>query len=93
MSRVMAEPRLTDEGIYFSVAHDNSDRICLVSRNALAYLCRGQGQPANFMSAYRASEARIVAVARRLVAAGESASPLVLGAAYFVGGVSGTRQA
>jgi hypothetical protein len=50
----------------------------------LTYLCRMQGHTMNFMNTYRACEARIQSVARRLVAAGESASPLVLGAAYFV---------
>jgi hypothetical protein len=84
MIEAMMEPRLAEEGVYFKVAMAETVRECLVSRNALAYLCRGQGSTMNFMNTYRACEASIQAVARRLVAAGESASPLVLGAAYFV---------
>jgi hypothetical protein len=88
MDETLAGPRLTDEGVYFSVAADGAQRECLVSRNALTYLCRLQGHSMSFMNTYRSCEARIQAVARRLVAAGESASPLILGAAYFVEGDS-----
>jgi hypothetical protein len=84
MDKALAEPRLADEGVYFKVTSGDAERECLVSKNALAYLCRMQGHTMNFMNTYRACEARIQSVARRLVAAGESASPLVLGAAYFV---------
>jgi hypothetical protein len=79
-----AETRLADEGVFFRVTVGCAERECMVSKNALAHLCRVQGYAMNPMNTYLAFEAKIRGVARRLVAAGESTSPLVLGAAYFV---------
>lgn len=84
MSKTLVEPQLADEGVFFTVTAGFSERDCLVSKNALAYLSRIQGHTMNFMNTYLAFEAKIHSVARRLVVAGESASPLILGAAYFV---------
>jgi hypothetical protein len=93
MNEIKAEPREADEGVYFQVEAGSIGRECLVSKNALAYLSRMQGHSMNFMNTYRACEARILAVARRLVLAGESGSPLVLGTAYFIdSGNSTARQ-
>ena len=86
------EPRLADEGVYFRVANGAAERECLISKNVLAYLGRHQGHIMSFMNTYRACEARIQSVARRLVTAGESASPLVLGTAYFVDGATSSEQ-
>jgi len=47
-------------------------------------LRRLKGGQLEFMEVYRAFEDQIHSVARRLVVAGVSGSPLVLGAAYFV---------
>jgi L-rhamnose isomerase len=55
-----------------------------VSKNALAYLRRTKGGQMDVLETYRANEDRIRSVARRLVVAGVSGTPLVLGAAYFV---------
>jgi hypothetical protein len=84
MSKTLVEPRVADEGVVFTVTAGFVERECIVSKNALAYLARLQGHTMNFMNTYLAFEARIHAVARRLVIAGESASPLILGAAYFI---------
>jgi len=84
MSRVATEPRVADEGVTFTVEVGFVDRECLVSRNALAHLRRLKGGQLEFMEVYRAFEDQIHSVARRLVVAGVSGSPLVLGAAYFV---------
>lgn len=85
MIRTAAEPRVAEEGVTFTVEVGFADRECLVSKNALAHLRRmkGGGQM-DFMETYRAFEDQIHSVARRLVVAGVSGSPLVLGAAYFV---------
>jgi hypothetical protein len=84
MIRTAAEPRVADEGVTFTVEVGFADRECLVSKNALAHLRRVKGGQLDFMEVYRAFEDQIHSVARRLVVAGVSGSPLILGAAYFV---------
>lgn len=84
MHKTIAPPRLEDEGVTFTVEVGFVDRECLISRNALAHLRRLKGGPMDFMQTYRTFEDQIHSVARRLVVAGVSGSPLVLGAAYFV---------
>lgn len=77
-------PRLTDEGVAFTVTAGFSDRPCVISRHALAYLGRLLDSTTEPMQIYRAFESSIERVARRLIIAGESATPLVLGTAYFL---------
>lgn len=84
MHRTVAEPRVADEGVSFTVEVGFTDRECLVSKNALAHLRRIKGGQLDFLETYRAYEDQIHSVARRLVVAGVSGTPLVLGAAYFV---------
>ncbi|HEV2612716.1 hypothetical protein [Noviherbaspirillum sp.] len=84
MNKAVAEPRLADEGVTFTVEVGFTDRECLVSKNALAHLRRLKGGQLDFMETYHAFEDQIHGVARRLVVAGVSGTPLVLGAAYFV---------
>lgn len=84
MEKTEVEPRVADEGVIFTVEVGFVDRECLVSRNALAYLRRLKGGESDVLDTYRAFEEQIHSVARRLVIAGISGSPLVLGAAYFV---------
>jgi hypothetical protein len=84
MYRTAAEPKIAEDGVTFTVEVGFVDRECLVSKNALAYLRRTKGGQMDALATYRAHEDRIRSVARRLVAAGVSGSPLVLGAAYFV---------
>jgi len=84
MIRTAAEPRAGEDGVTFTVEVGFADRECLVSKNALAHLRRMRGGQLDFLETYRAFEDQIHSVARRLVVAGVSGSPLVLGAAYFV---------
>lgn len=84
MYKTIAEPRLEDEGVTFTVEVGFTDRECLISKNALSHLRRTKGGSMDFMDTYRAFEDQIHSVARRLVVAGVSGDPLVLGAAYFV---------
>lgn len=84
MHKTIAAPRVAEEGVTFTVEVGFVDRECLVSKNALAHLRRMKGGQLDFLQTYRAFEDQIHSVARRLVVAGVSGSPLVLGAAYFV---------
>lgn len=85
MIRTAAEPHVAEEGIAFTVEVGFTDRDCLISRNALAQLRHLKGSSHfDMMEIYREFEDQIHGVARRLVVAGVSGSPLVLGAAYFV---------
>ncbi len=84
MHRTIAEPKLADEGVAFTVEVGFAERECLVSKNALAQLGRRKGDALDPLSTYRMYEDQIHSVARRLVVAGVSGSPLVLGAAYFI---------
>ncbi len=84
MVRTATNPQVTEQGIHFTVTAGFIERDCIVSKNALAYLGREQANGRTFMEIYSAFEDKIQSVATRLVAAGESASPLILGAAYFI---------
>lgn len=77
------EPCLTEDGVLFTVEIDSVPCECVVSRSALAHLCRLQGFTMDLMNTYRACEARIHAVARALLRTGVSGTPLVLGTAAF----------
>ena len=84
MSKADQHPQLVDQGIHFKVAAGFVERDCIVSKNALAYLGCARGGAADLMDVYTHFEDSIQSVARRLIVAGESASPLILGAAYFL---------
>jgi hypothetical protein len=84
MLRAAAEARVGDEGVTFTVEVGFTDRECVVSKNALAHLRRMKGGQLDLLDTYRVFEDQIHSVARRLVVAGVSGVPLVLGAAYFV---------
>jgi hypothetical protein len=75
---------MADEGVFFKVAAEGETRECLVSRNALQYLGR-LANNGSTIGTYAAFESDIRDVACRLIRAGEPSSPLILGAAYFVG--------
>lgn len=77
------EPCLTEEGVVFMLEIDSVARECVVSRTALQHLCRLQGFTMDLMNTYRACEAKIHSVARRLLKSGAQGTPLVLGTAAF----------
>jgi hypothetical protein len=83
MGRIVQEPGLTEEGVRFSVEVDSVERECLILKSALAHLCKLQGFTMDFMNTYRACEARIHSVARRLAASGGQGAPLILNTACF----------
>src|SRR6476661_360380 len=84
MKKAYKEPGLTTEGVVFSVEVDSIEREFLILKSALTYLCKLQGFTMDFMNTYRACEARIHSVARRLAAGAPRGSPLVLNTACFV---------
>ncbi len=84
MERTYSKPQVEDGSVKFIVHTGSIERECIVSKHALSYLSRLQGHTMNEMNTYLACEAKIHGVARRLLQAGESASPLVLGTAYFI---------
>jgi hypothetical protein len=83
MEKVFKEPGLTNEGVVFSVEVDSVEREFLILKSALLYLCKLQGFTMDFMNTYRACEARIHSVARRLAATAPRGAPLVLNTACF----------
>lgn len=83
MDQSLLEPRLTEAGISFMVNIESTGRPCLITRDALSHLCHATGFRMDPMNTYRAFEARINSVARRLVFTGSRESPLVLEPRYF----------
>lgn len=84
MEKMSTEPKVEDGAVRFILRAGPVERECIVSKHALTYLSRLQGHTMNAMNTYLACEAKIHIVARRLLQAGESATPLILGTAYFV---------
>jgi hypothetical protein len=84
MSTLPTEPRMTSEGIIFTVRVDSEDRDCVISTEALAKLCQLKGLQTDPMGTFRAFETTIKGVARRLVHAKVPGTPLQLGPNTFV---------
>jgi hypothetical protein len=84
VEKIAIEPRVENGAVLFNVVADSIERECVVSKNALAYLSRLKGGSCEALDIYAAYHAQIHKVAKRLVTAGENASPLVLGAGYFI---------
>lgn len=83
MEKILKEPGLTTEGVVFSVEVDSVEREFLIQKSALDYLCKLQGFSMDLMNTYRACEAKIHCVARRLAAAAPRGSRLVINTACF----------
>ncbi len=83
MSHTLAEPRATSDGVTFTVAVEFKDYECLVSTEALSDLSRSQDPQLDLLKAYKAYEAKIQGIARRLVTAGVTGTPLVLQPKHF----------
>lgn len=80
-------PRLTSEGILFTVTVDSLDRECLIKKEALRHLTaltNDNEKSINAIEVFQIFENRINGVARRLVAAGVQGTPLVLTQNTFV---------
>jgi len=80
----MGAPRLLKKGIKFTVCVEFVDHDCLVTLEALNKLANlPEGAAADPMAIFRAYEAQIYGVARRLVAANVQGRPLLLGPHSF----------
>lgn len=66
MGRAPTEPRITNEGVAFTVVSDAGGRACLVTHDALYYLCSRHGHTTDVSSAFNAFEKKIRRVAREL---------------------------
>jgi len=77
------EPRLTTDGVVFTVSVDFVKRECMISAEALSKLSRFQNGVADPMETFRAFEATINGVARRMVAANVKGTPMRLGPDSF----------
>ena len=80
MNQPLSNPRLSDEGVAFTVVVDYAKRDCLLTTQARKQLraIKSDDPDVDIMGIFKVFEANIAGVARRLVAAGVAASPLVL---------------
>lgn len=76
-------PRLMKGGVMFTVVVEFQSHDCLVPQQTLCDLCKSGGKKIDLLDAYGAYEARIKGVARRLIAAGITGSPILLETKYF----------
>lgn len=79
----LSQPHLAGNGVAFTVSVEFVKRNCIISADALTKLSElGTGE-ADLMQTFLAHEANIAGVARRLVAAGVSETPLRLDTKSF----------
>ena len=71
-----SQPKLTNAGVAFTVYVDYVPHACLISAEALSELSELGSAKAGMMDTYRAYEANINGIARRLVAAGVQSTPV-----------------
>lgn len=83
MTDHIAEPHLTKDGVAFTVRVESVNRDCLISREALAKLSSLRNGISDPMETFRAFEATINGVARRMVTARVPGTPLLLGPDSF----------
>jgi len=86
MNQAPTSPRLTDEGVAFTVLVDSAPYQCVISEDALQHLSSKKSSDApaiDAMEVFNAYEASIRGVGRRLVAAGVKGSPVHITANTF----------
>jgi hypothetical protein len=83
MSNSITAPCLTGDGVTFTVTVEYQSHNCLVSQEALTNLCQSDDKKLDLIATYQAYEAKIHGVARRLVTAGITGSPIMLGPQNF----------
>lgn len=83
MSTVIDRPHLTDEGVAFTVAVGFMKRECLIPKQTLSYISRAWGNEMDYMNAFRAYEDTIISVARRMITAGATGTPVLLERKFF----------
>lgn len=83
MSNVSKAPGLTSDGVTFNVLVEYKFHDCLVSPEALSNLSQLVGKELDLLETYKAYETKIAGVARRLVMAGVTGSPILLSPQNF----------
>lgn len=83
MPKSSPAPRLTRNGVTFTVTVEFKDYKCLVPQDTLIKLCKSQDPQLDLIATYRAYEGKIRGVARRLIAAGVAGTPMRLESKYF----------
>ncbi|MGH8807105.1 MAG: DUF1488 family protein [Noviherbaspirillum sp.] len=83
MTHSVAQPKMTENGIAFTVRVDSINRDCLISMDALSKLSQLRSGVSDPMETFRAFEATINGVARRMVTANVPGTPLQLGPRSF----------
>jgi hypothetical protein len=83
MNQPAAQPQLTEEGVTFTVRIDSVNRDCIISKEALLKLSQLRSGISDPMETFRAFEAKINGVARRMVAANVQGKPMQLGPNSF----------
>ena len=83
MNTSVPSPSVKMDSIAFTVQVEYKNYDCLISREALTDLCHSSNKEMDLLDAYKAHEATINGVARRLVAAGVDSAPLMLGTKFF----------
>jgi hypothetical protein len=78
MTQTTEQPRLTERGIVFTVRVDSVNRECEISKESLTKLSALRSGSEEPMETFRAFEATINGVARRMVAANVQGTPLQL---------------
>ncbi len=80
MNELSNNPIVSQEGVSFTVTVDFIKHDCLITTQALHKLCavRRDDADEDILEIFKAFEARINGVARRLLAAGVAGSPLTL---------------
>jgi len=84
MSNIPNQPGLTAEGVEFTVTVEYVIHNCVISREILSKLSHSEDKSVDFLDTFRAFQAKINGVARRMVMAGVGGSPIVLGLQNFV---------
>jgi hypothetical protein len=78
MSNVAKLPRVTSDGVAFSVIVEYQERECVIPQDVLSNLSRSADKDLDLLATYNAYEAKITGVARRMAKAGVTTSPMVL---------------
>ena len=83
MTNTTGQAQMTENGIAFTVRVDSVNRDCVISLDALSKLSQLRAGITDPMETYRAFEATINGVARRMVTANVPGTPLQLGPQSF----------
>jgi hypothetical protein len=83
MGRPATEPCITNEGVTFTVVAGSGGRTCLITHDALYYLCSRHGHTTDVSSAFNAFEKKIRRVARQLPDKSQTGDAFILDSELF----------